>query len=112
MTHSGNFVISFCAACDKEDCAINRYECQRYAATGEFLNEMQNLPAGERPVLTMQDFFADNECEWFLDNFTETAFPIEQRNIAPAGLRKSYDWPRRLSRKVKSHLWLISACTL
>ena len=97
---SGNFNISFCAKCGEEDCAINRYECQRYAATAEFLCDMQNLPVEERPVFGMLDFFAENEVEYFLEEYTETAFPIEQRMVVPAGLKKAFDWPRRLSRKV------------
>ena len=61
---------------------------------------MQSLPAGQRPTFSMQDFFAENECEWFLEKYTETAYPIEHRMVAPAGLRKAFDWPRKLSRKV------------
>lgn len=65
---------------------------------------MQSLPAGERPIFSMQDFFAENECEWFLDQFTETAFPIEHRMVTPAGMQKAFDWPRKLSRKVRAIL--------
>lgn len=61
---------------------------------------MESIPEGERPSFSMHDFFAENEIEYFLKNFTEPAYPIEHRNVAPAGLGMAFDWPRRMTKKV------------
>ena len=61
---------------------------------------MEGIPEGERPNFSMHDFFAENEIEYFLKNYTEPAYPTEHRNVAPAGLKMAFDWPRRMTKKV------------
>ena len=61
---------------------------------------MESIPEGERPNFSMHDFFAENEIEYFLKEYTEPAYPIEHRNVAPAGLQMAFDWPRRMTKKV------------
>ena len=62
---------------------------------------MEGIPEEERPSFSMHDFFAENEIEYFLKKYTEPAYPIEHRNATPAGLDMAFDWPRRMTGKVK-----------
>ena len=83
--------INFCAQCKDGRCAVNRYECHRYAATAEFLETIERDRSDGSPVFSFHDFYGTDKIEYFLQNFT---VPVEdyanQTNEKPNGLENTF----------------------
>ena len=72
--------ITFCSECEDPRCAINRYECQRFAATAEFIIAIQKLPRHKVANFNFHDFFKPDEIDRFLQFYTVSCRPWTKQN--------------------------------
>ena len=76
-----NGEIGFCTECGEPTCALNRYECHRFAATGEFLVQTRNVPRHKKVFFTFHDFHKTDAIEYFLDNYTTALHPLSHQGL-------------------------------
>ena len=58
---------------------------------------ISQLEKGEQQVLlSLHDFFREDELKYFLENFTKPAPPLTHRNVGFSWTDTTFDWPRTL----------------
>ena len=88
--------ISFCADCGEGKCPLNRYPAHMILATAELIETCLKLPGEEQVLLTMHDFFREDELEYFLEQFTRPVTPLTHRDASFNWTNKKFDWPRMI----------------
>ena len=79
-------IIGFCSECGDTRCPINRYECQRFAATAELINACRSFPRQRCTYFNFHDFFKPAEIEKFLQVFTVPERPLNAQNAKECSL--------------------------
>ena len=58
---------------------------------------IRNFPSHKSVFFTFHDFFTPEAIERFLTNHTTPVHPLNRQNARPNGLKKAYDWPRKVN---------------